>query len=187
MGIAVNRHRSSVVVLLVVALLLGSVLAMRIATATGASTDPATVATRFFDELHTAGDLDAAAELVAPGAFVHTPDGVMRGPDGIAGLVTTLRTAFPDATFPIAEVVVAGDTVLVRWSMVGTHQGEFGGIAPTGTAVKMDGIAILRVHNGRIVEDWVQYDRLGVLQQLDGTWTQAPRPPQCGACGPSTG
>ncbi|MBA2276666.1 MAG: ester cyclase [Chloroflexia bacterium] len=187
MGIAVNRHRSSVVVLLVVALLLGSVLTLRIVTAAnGASSDPATVATRFFDELHTAGDLDAAAELVAPGAFVHTPDGVMRGPDGIAELVTTLRTAFPDATFPIAEVVVAGDTVLVRWSMVGTHQGEFGGIAPTGTAVKMDGIAILRVHNGRIVEDWVQYDRLGLLQQLDGTWTQGSRHAPCGECGPTT-
>lgn len=183
MGTGMNHRPSSVVVLLVVALLLGSVLAMRIAATTGASAEPESVAVRFFDELHTAGDLDVAAELVAPGAFIHTPDGTMRGPDGIAGLVTTLRTAFPDASFPIAEVAVAGDRVLVRWTMHGTHEGTFGDIAPTGHAVTMDGITILRVRDGMIVEDWAQYDRLGLLQQLEGVESQTPLGPGCGDCG----
>jgi predicted ester cyclase len=184
MTIEMSRRRVSVVLLLV-ALLMGSVLAIWFAdAANGASSAPEAVASRFFDDLHTEGDLDLAQELVAPGAFIHTPDGMMRGPDGIAGLVTSLRTAFPDATFPIAETVVAGDSVLVRWTMHGTHQGVFHDIAPTGTSVTMDGIAILTVRDGQIVEEWVQYDRLGLLQQLEGTWTQEQRTPPCGTCGP---
>lgn len=171
-----------VVLVLLTGLLAGAVMGPRLADAS--ATDPAKVAVRFYEELHTTGDLDVAAELVAPGAFVHTPDGTMRGPEGIVGLVTTLRTAFPDATFSIAEFAVADDTVLVRWTMHGTHQGTFGDIAPTGKEVAMDGIAVLRVRDGMIVENWVQYDRLGLLQQLDGSWTQAPRSPVCGECHP---
>lgn len=76
--------------------------------------------------------------------------------------------------------------VLVRWAMHGTHQGEFRGVAPTGTRVTMAGIAILTVRGGKIIEDWVQYDRLGLLQQLEGIWTQLPRTPPCGICGPAT-
>ncbi|MDP8908482.1 MAG: ester cyclase [Chloroflexota bacterium] len=167
---------------LLTGLLAGAVMVPRLADAS--ATDPTMVAVRFYEELHTTGDLDIAAELVAPGAFIHTPDGTMRGPEGIAGLVTTLRTAFPDATFPIAEIAVANDTVLVRWTMHGTHRGTFGDIAPTGKKVSMDGIAVLRVRDGKIVENWVQYDRLGLLQQLDGTQTEVPRSPACGECRP---
>jgi predicted ester cyclase len=172
----------SLTLVLLTGLLAGAVMVPRFADAS--ATDPAPVAVRFYEELHTAGDLGVAAELVAPGAFVHTPDGTMRGPEGIAGLVATLRTAFPNATFPIAEVAVADETVLVRWTMHGTHQGTFGEIAPTGKEVSMDGLSVLRVRDGRIVESWVQYDRLGLLQQLDGSWTQAPRSPVCGECRP---
>ncbi len=124
------------------------------------------VARRFFEELHTEGDLEVAEEIVAADAVFHTPDGDLEGPEGIAALVTLLRTAFPDATFPIEDMVAEDDKVVVRWSMQGTHDGEFQGIAATGTEVTWGGTAILRLEEGKIVEDWVVYDRLSLLQQL---------------------
>jgi steroid delta-isomerase-like uncharacterized protein len=124
------------------------------------------VARRFFEELHDLGDLAVAEEIVAPDAVFHIPGGELIGPEGIGGLVTLLRSAFPDATFPMEDVAVDGDTVVVRWTMRGTSQGEFQGIPPTGEPVELRGVAFLTIENGQIVEDWVIYDQLGLLQQL---------------------
>lgn len=126
----------------------------------------AEVARRFFDELHSDGDLAVAEEIVAADAVFHVPGAELVGPAGVGGLVTLLRTAFPDAAFPIADLAVDGDTVVVRWTMTGTSEGEFQGIPPTGEAVTMTGIAYLRIADGLIVEDWVEYDLLGLLSQL---------------------
>ncbi len=90
----------------------------------------------------------------------------MTGPEGIGGLVTLLRTAFPDAEFPIEDVAVDGDTVAVRWAMRGTSEEEFQGTPPNGEGVTLPNTAFLRIEDGRIVEDWVTYHQLGLLQQL---------------------
>ena len=47
-----------------------------------------------------------------------------------------------------------------------THQGELEGIAPTGTQVMSTGMSIARFSGGKIVEYWVNWDALGVMQQL---------------------
>jgi predicted ester cyclase len=63
-------------------------------------------------------------------------------------------------------MVTDDDTVVVRWSMQGTHDGEFQGIAQAGAEVALGGTSILRVDDGKVVEEWVVYDRLSLLQQL---------------------
>lgn len=124
------------------------------------------VARRYFDELHTAGDLDVAQEVVAEDAVFHIPGGELVGPEGISGLVTLLRTAFPDAEFPVEDIAADGDNVVVRWTMRGTSEGEFQGIAPTGEAVEMTGIGYLTLADGKITENWIEYNLYGLLQQL---------------------
>ena len=133
------------------------------------------VARRFFDELHSGGDLAVADEIIAPDAVFHTPDGDLHGPDGISGFVTLVRTAFPDAELSIEDMVAIGDTVVVRWTMNGTHHGDLQGIPPSGAEVSMDGISILRFEDGLIVEEWVQYDRLGLFQQIGAIATPEPQ------------
>jgi SnoaL-like polyketide cyclase len=59
-----------------------------------------------------------------------------------------------------------GDEVAVRWTWRGTQQGPFLGIPLTGEAVVGSGIGLFRIANGRIVEDFVQEDTFGLLQQL---------------------
>ena len=59
-----------------------------------------------------------------------------------------------------------GDKVSTRRTWQGTHQGPYRGVAATGKRVTWSQISIVRIVNGRIVEDWAVADELGILQQL---------------------
>ena len=74
--------------------------------------------------------------------------------------------SFPDATTSIEELIAAGDKVITRWILRGTHKGGFTGIAATGDRVENSGIMITRIENGKVVEDKEDYDSLGMMLQL---------------------
>ena len=121
---------------------------------------------RFFDELWTNGRLEAVDELLAPAHTHHLSGDDLGGPEEVKALAVFLRAAFPDLRFVIEDEVVADDKVVVRWTAVGTHRGDFDGIAPTGRVVTWTGIDIVRLHDHRIVELWGNYDGLGLEEQL---------------------
>ena len=75
-------------------------------------------------------------------------------------------TAFPDLQFTIEDMIAEGDTVVVRYTTRGTHQGNLWGIPPTGKQVSGTGMFIDRPVNGKAVEQWINGDDLGLLQQL---------------------
>jgi steroid delta-isomerase-like uncharacterized protein len=75
-------------------------------------------------------------------------------------------TAVPDLRATIEDMVAEGDKVAVRWTVQGTHRGELLGIPPTGKHVRFSGISIYRLAVGKIAEQWEQWDRLPLLQQL---------------------
>jgi predicted ester cyclase len=54
----------------------------------------------------------------------------------------------------------------VRWRLLGTHEGDFGGIAPTGKPITLKGIAIYRVDSGMLMERWVVSDLHGLLEEI---------------------
>ena len=66
-----------------------------------------------------------------------------------------------------------GDFVVTRWTGRGTLRGTFRDIRPTGREVKVAGIAIDRLVEGKRVEGWALLDTFGLLQQL-GTTLQQP-------------
>jgi steroid delta-isomerase-like uncharacterized protein len=74
--------------------------------------------------------------------------------------------AFPDLKRPVDDLVAEADRVVARWRSVGTHEGDFQGIPPTGKHIETSGITIFRVADGKIVEEWSESDMLGMLQQL---------------------
>ena len=90
----------------------------------------------------------------------------MRGPEGAKETAKMYRNAFPDVQLSIEDQVAEGDKVVTRWIGSGTHQGEMMGIAPTGNQVRVDGMTISRIEDGKIVEEWEIYDALGMMQQL---------------------
>jgi predicted ester cyclase len=69
------------------------------------------------------------------------------------------------------DQIAEGDKVANRFVFLGTHLGEFMGVAPTGKRVEFVGNSIDRVVDGKIVESWVEVDLLGVMQQL-GAFTE---------------
>ncbi len=75
------------------------------------------------------------------------------------------RSAFPDSHVTYDELIDCGDTVVGRWSATGTQTGPMPGVEPTGTRIKISGITIYRLADGRIIEAWEQLDLLGMWQQ----------------------
>jgi len=74
--------------------------------------------------------------------------------------------AFPDARYTVEDQLADGDKVFTRWSWTGTHKGELMGIALTGKPVRISGMVIDRIVDGKIVEEWEEWDALGMMQQL---------------------
>ena len=123
---------------------------------------------RLLEEFWNKGNLSLADELFAPNYEHHdasTPD-FGRGPESEKKRATLYRTAFPDVRLTIEDIIAEGETVMARWSCRGTHKGDLSGIAPTGKQIKIPGVTIARLANGKFVEGWVNWDALGLMQQL---------------------
>jgi len=122
---------------------------------------------RLFEEGVNQNNPSVFDELIAPDFVNHdAPPGIPRGPEGMRQLVAMFRTAFPDMRVTFEEELADGDSVIHRGYVTGTHQGDFQGIPPTAKQVKIKTIDIWRVANGKMVENWVQMDMLGMMQQL---------------------
>ena len=113
------------------------------------------------------GNVGVIDELVAADYVGHDPaQPEMHGPDGIKQFVTTYLAAFPDGRITIEEQLAEGDLVATLWTGRGTQQGELMGIPPTGKQVTVSGLTLSRVKDGKVVEEWTNWDTLGMLQQL---------------------
>jgi steroid delta-isomerase-like uncharacterized protein len=105
-------------------------------------------------------------ELLTPDIVVHTASTTNQGLEAYKQVLSMYMTAFPDLHFTIEDMIADGDTVVVRYTTRGTHQGNFMGIPPTGKQVSVTGMFIDRIVNGKAVEQWINGDDLGLLQQL---------------------
>ena len=124
-------------------------------------------ARRFLEETDK-GNLDVIDELVSPDAIDHNPfPGQAPGAQGVKQVFGMLRTAFPDMSRSIEDMVAEGDRVAFRSTLHGTHRGEFLGIPATGKQVALPGIDIIRFDDdGKMVEHWGLFDVPLLMQQL---------------------
>ena len=76
------------------------------------------------------------------------------------------NSTFADSHFTVHHEIAEGDLVLTHWTWTARHQGEYAGIAPTGKPIKVDGVGIWRIADGKVVEHWSYYDKLDLVQQL---------------------
>ena len=123
---------------------------------------------RLVEELWNKGNLSVADELFAPNYEHHDASTLDfgRGPESEKKRATLYRTAFPDIQLTMEEVIAEGEIVMTRWSCRGTHKGDLSGIAPTGKQITISGVTIARLANGKMAESWVNWDALGLMQQL---------------------
>jgi predicted ester cyclase len=114
------------------------------------------------------GNLGVIDEYVAPEYVDHDPSALepIRGPEGLREFIGTYKSAFSDGRVTVDEQFGSGDLVATRWTGRGTHDGELMGIPPTGKKATVQGITISRLANGKVVEEWTNWDTLGMLQTL---------------------
>jgi predicted ester cyclase len=109
-------------------------------------------------------------EVLDPAFVCYDPNseaGEVRGADNIKQEIEWFRNAVPDLTYTVVDQVAEGEKVVTRYTATGTHQGEFFGVAPTGNRIEMSGIQIDRFdENGKMVEEWPEYDLLGAMKQM---------------------
>lgn len=111
---------------------------------------------QFFDERWNQGNFDVYDEMLAPSLDIQ----------GEKEWARSLYAAFGNMRFTIFDILAEGDQVAVHWRVDATHQGDYLGVPATGKPVTYQGIAWLRIANGKIVEDTAYWDKLSILQQL---------------------
>jgi steroid delta-isomerase-like uncharacterized protein len=89
--------------------------------------------------------------------------------DSDAGLkqhIAVAEAAFPRYSLDPEDIFAEGDKVLVRFTLRGTHHGDFMGIPPTGRTVAVPGLIVYRIAEGKIAEHWMHMDNMALMQQL---------------------
>ncbi len=121
-------------------------------------------------EMINTGNLDALDEVVDQRAVDHDPAPDQEaGPEGFKDFFTTLRAAFPDLQLEPVTVVADDEHVAMAYTLVGTHQGEFQGMAATGQRISARGVEIVKFHDGKLIERWGSSDEMGIMSQLGMT------------------
>jgi steroid delta-isomerase-like uncharacterized protein len=117
-------------------------------------------------EIWSQGRIDLVPKVYAEDVVGHFPAGTVRGREGIRARVEAHRTAFPDWTEVIDDVIADGDQVVTRFTSRGTNLGEFLGAPATGRRVEITEVCVYRLAEGKIVELWVYPDMIGMQRQL---------------------
>jgi steroid delta-isomerase-like uncharacterized protein len=122
----------------------------------------------FIRELFTDGDLGAVDRYLDPDMVNHDLPfpGAPLGPEGMRHAAAMFRAALPDWHSDVEQLVAEGDLVVERFTASGTHSGELMGVAPTGRVLRLRGMQMFRIRDGRIVERWGRLDEAGLMQQL---------------------
>ena len=124
-------------------------------------------AVRLFYQQMDKGNLDIVDELVAINYVGHVPGFEdVTGRKGLKDLLLVFHSAFPDLLHIIEDLIAEGDKVVGRFTLRGTQKGELLGVSPTYRLVTFTATGIYRFENGLLAEDWIEYDALGIVNQI---------------------
>jgi steroid delta-isomerase-like uncharacterized protein len=119
------------------------------------------------DEVITGGNAAVLDEVMSPDLVWHGGSfGEIRGLEEFKRFIGQFLTAFPDLGAETADLITAGDKVVTRLTVRGTHTGELMGIPASGKEATWTDINIYRVADGQIAEEWFCGDYLGMMQQI---------------------
>ena len=116
-------------------------------------------------------DAETLSELVADDVVVHGQAGQdINGAEAVVP-ATINNEAFPDSHLEIEEMIAEGDTVVVRMTFTGTHEGNMHGVPPTGEEIEIRVMSMYRIEDGQLAEGWFVEDDADTLWQL-GLWQE---------------
>jgi len=121
---------------------------------------------RIFEEGINQNKPEVYDEVIAANYVNHDFPTPTPGVEGFKIVMGMFKAGFPDLHITLENTLAEGDRVATLGYFTGTHQGEFNGIPATGRSAKVKYIDFWRIENGKAVENWVQMDMIGLLQQL---------------------
>jgi steroid delta-isomerase-like uncharacterized protein len=123
---------------------------------------------QFYEEVWGEGDLEFAKEVFNEDYVRHDlrQGYPVAGPAGQMQIAENFRSAFPDVQIQIDLVFGDDEYIAARWTMTGTHTGQWNDIQPTNKKVSFSGVNLFRFENGKVAEIWNHRDDLGLMQQL---------------------
>jgi steroid delta-isomerase-like uncharacterized protein len=123
---------------------------------------------RLYEEVWNQRKLELINEIVSPSHAIQAPTvaGSAVGPEAYKREVLRFLAGYPDLQWTIDDLIAEEDKVVARWTMSGTHKGEYLGVPATNKKVSVDGITIHHITNGKIMDSYSNYDALGMMQQL---------------------
>jgi steroid delta-isomerase-like uncharacterized protein len=125
------------------------------------------ISRQMIEEIWSQGNLELFEKTIPSGVGVHDPSNrEVSGLEVVRQLFDMYQTAFPDLQFTVEDQVAEGDMVVTRWTARGTHLGTLRGIPPTGQKVTVTGMTMEKYCDGQPHESWMNWDGLGLMQQL---------------------
>jgi steroid delta-isomerase-like uncharacterized protein len=122
-------------------------------------------------------NLDLLDKIYHPDVLVHdcsAPQDIV-GLEALKNYYSNTHTAFSDFDASFGQMIVKADKIVWVWTFKATNTGSFhtplGDLPPTGKRVEFSGVAIDRIVNEKIVEEWVYFNVLDLLQQVGFTIT----------------
>ena len=119
---------------------------------------------RFITEIFEQGRPEAVDELCADDFIGHTWGNADR--EGLKTTMARIATALADAHFQIDDMIAEDDRVAVRLTARARQVGEFMGMPASGRSYEIGEIHIFRVRDGKVTEHWHEFDRTGLIKQL---------------------
>jgi steroid delta-isomerase-like uncharacterized protein len=121
----------------------------------------------WYQELWDNWNIAVADELLTDDYRLHAPGvSVPLDRETTKHVVAMYGNSFPDLKHTVDEVIADDDTLAVRWTVRGTHRGEFQGIPASGKSIKLSGITVHHLVGARVRETWLVYDNIELLQQI---------------------
>jgi predicted ester cyclase len=117
---------------------------------------------RFVDEVWNGRNYEAAVNLYSE----NYANGFGAGPSARIEPIRRYHEAFPNLRLDVEELIVAGDTVVLRMTFRGTDTGGYVGRAPTGRVVEEWVVTIMHFEDDKVVREWIGADKLGLFIQL---------------------
>ena len=130
---------------------------------------------RYVEQILNRGNMAVADELLAPDYKRYiSPTTAQLSADVQKQRLAGIRTAFPDWQLTVDDMIADGDRVAFHATIRGTHRGTFQSITPTGKAVTVYALDIVRIENGKFAEHWGGPDLMNLLQQLGAVISPGP-------------
>ena len=121
---------------------------------------------RWGSEVAEDGNYDALDDILADDFVDHDPGDYAPTRNGLEQFFRDMHTAFPDLSTEVVEMHATDEYVAMRYTLRGTHRGEFQGHAPTGKTFEAPAMQLGRWRDGRCVERWGVTDQSAILEQL---------------------